>query len=95
MGFGIRRVAATPLGSYMVPRSARSEVFHDECIRAFMADAPSLKSGGVGCPVCFSKLVVDLGDNIDNSDAEKETPQRKKVKGEVKTPPKMARRWLH
>jgi DNA repair protein RAD16 len=44
-------------------------VFHDECIRDYIADAPKLKSGGVGCPVCFTKLNVDL-DEGGGSDAE-------------------------
>merc|ERR1740117_525443 len=36
--------------------------FHDDCIKSYVADAPPSKSGAVGCPVCFTKLVVDLNE---------------------------------
>lgn len=53
--------------------------FHDECIRAFLEDAPQLPSGGVGCPVCFARLQIDLGDDNDCSDEEvdKSSPVKK------------------
>eukprot|EP00913_Durusdinium_trenchii_P001440 g1333.t1 len=61
-----------------VRRQAKcGHVFHDECIRAYIADAPQLKSGGVGCPVCFTKL--------------HETPKRKSQKKDVATPAKTPR----
>lgn len=80
-------------GGEEVRRQAKcGHVFHDECIRAYIADAPQLKSGGVGCPVCFTKLHVDLEDGDENSDAEtKETPKRKSQKKDVATPAKTPR----
>ncbi|CAE7616604.1 rhp16 [Symbiodinium natans] len=66
-------------------------VFHDECIRAYIADAPALKSGGVGCPVCFARLTVDLEDGDDEGDENEETPKKKTRKAAVCTPVKTAR----
>eukprot|EP00928_Gymnodinium_smaydae_P035606 TRINITY_DN25023_c0_g4_i1.p1 TRINITY_DN25023_c0_g4~~TRINITY_DN25023_c0_g4_i1.p1 ORF type:complete len:1193 (+),score=345.81 TRINITY_DN25023_c0_g4_i1:101-3679(+) len=45
-------------------------VFHDDCIRAYIADAPPRASGGVGCPACFAKLQVELEDKGGDSEAE-------------------------
>lgn len=76
-------------------------VFHDECIRAYIADAPLMKSGGVGCPVCFTKLQVDLADERESDDeAGGKTPSKKKspakvvqlfdgVEDALETPPKV------
>jgi len=77
-------------GGEEIKRQAKcGHVFHDECIRAYMADAPTLKSGGVGCPVCFTKLHIDLDDGDDeNSGDEKETPKRKNQKVAGSTPAK-------
>merc|ERR1712159_739437 len=50
--------------------------FHDECIRAYVADAPTLQSGGIGCPVCFAKLSVDLGDSGDSDEDEEQTARQ-------------------
>mmetsp|Transcript_19582 Transcript_19582/g.54783 ORF Transcript_19582/g.54783 Transcript_19582/m.54783 type:complete len:1214 (+) Transcript_19582:82-3723(+) len=46
--------------------------FHTDCIRAYVADAPALASGGVGCPTCFTKLVIDLEDAEDDDEDEEE-----------------------
>ena len=51
--------------------------FHDDCIRAYIADAPKLKSGGVGCPVCFTKLHIEL----DADDDEEPSTQQHTTKG--------------
>ena len=77
-------------GGEEIKRQAKcGHVFHDECIRAYKADAPTLKSGGVGCPVCFTKLHIDLDDGDDeNSGDEKETPKRKNQKVAGSTPAK-------
>eukprot|EP00933_Yihiella_yeosuensis_P042464 TRINITY_DN37055_c0_g1_i1.p1 TRINITY_DN37055_c0_g1~~TRINITY_DN37055_c0_g1_i1.p1 ORF type:complete len:1176 (-),score=294.54 TRINITY_DN37055_c0_g1_i1:157-3684(-) len=63
-----------------VKRTAKcGHVFHDECIKAYIADAPALKSGGVGCPVCFTKLNVDLDDGpASDDDAEDDGKKAKK-----------------
>ncbi|CAE7019970.1 rhp16 [Symbiodinium sp. KB8] len=66
-------------------------VFHDECIRAYIADAPALKSGGVGCPVCFTKLTVNLEDADDEGDGTEETPKKKSRKAVYCTPAKTAK----
>jgi len=55
--------------------------FHDDCIRAFIADSPKAKRGGVGCPVCFANLSVDLGDAMGGSDDEAETKGKKTTRG--------------
>eukprot|EP00930_Biecheleria_cincta_P105906 TRINITY_DN98_c1_g1_i1.p1 TRINITY_DN98_c1_g1~~TRINITY_DN98_c1_g1_i1.p1 ORF type:complete len:1206 (-),score=311.60 TRINITY_DN98_c1_g1_i1:59-3676(-) len=64
--------------------------FHDECIREYIRDAPALKSGGAGCPVCFTKLNIDLDD--DAGDSENEATPMKKArsgsKGRTATPEK-------
>mmetsp|Transcript_56102 Transcript_56102/g.88937 ORF Transcript_56102/g.88937 Transcript_56102/m.88937 type:complete len:1185 (-) Transcript_56102:208-3762(-) len=79
--------------------------FHDECIRDYIADAPKLKCGGVGCPVCFTKLSIDLGsDNVGSDDeagnkasgsrkkSSDETPKRPRSRSRTAliTPPKTA-----
>jgi SNF2 family DNA or RNA helicase len=55
-----------------------------------MADAPKLKGGGVGCPVCFTKLSIDLGDDKVGSDDEgagkKTGGNRKKASSSDATP---------
>eukprot|EP00931_Biecheleriopsis_adriatica_P089973 TRINITY_DN64028_c0_g1_i1.p1 TRINITY_DN64028_c0_g1~~TRINITY_DN64028_c0_g1_i1.p1 ORF type:complete len:1219 (+),score=284.44 TRINITY_DN64028_c0_g1_i1:79-3657(+) len=76
-----------------VKRTAKcGHVFHDECIREYVKDAPKMKSGGVGCPVCFTKLTVDLDDGGLDSDNEEATPMKKarsSVSGRrASTPPK-------
>jgi len=80
-------------GGEEIMRQAKcGHVFHDECIRAYIADAPTLKSGGVGCPVCFTKLSIDLEDGDDEEDeSNKETPQKKPRKAATSTPAKTAR----
>mmetsp|Transcript_98335 Transcript_98335/g.194890 ORF Transcript_98335/g.194890 Transcript_98335/m.194890 type:complete len:1264 (-) Transcript_98335:250-4041(-) len=47
--------------------------FHDDCIRAYLADAPELPSGGTGCPVCFTRISIDLGDGGNSDDDQDET----------------------
>jgi DNA repair protein RAD16 len=80
-----------------VKRTAKcGHCFHDECIRDYIADAPKLKGGGVGCPVCFTKLSIDLGDDNAGSDDEggkarkqaTSTPPRKRLRDTTLTPPK-------
>lgn len=64
--------------------------FHDECIREYIRDAPTLKNGGTGCPVCFTKLNIDLDDAAGDSENEG-TPMKKarsSSKGRAITPVK-------
>lgn len=69
--------------------AACGHVFHDDCIRAYIEDAPKLKNGGVGCPVCFTKLSIDLGEGGGSDDEGKETtPMKKARKAPTATPPK-------
>jgi len=60
--------------------------FHDECIRDYIADAPKLKCGGVGCPVCFTKLSIDLGGDSVGSDDEAGNKARGRKKSSDETP---------
>jgi DNA repair protein RAD16 len=60
--------------------------FHDECIRDYIADAPKLKAGGVGCPVCFTKLHVELGDEGGDSDEDNEKTKAKGKRSSSATP---------
>lgn len=80
-------------GGEEVKRQAKcGHVFHDECIRAYIADAPTLKSGGVGCPVCFTKLHIDLEDGDDENSGDEKTPKRKsQTAPATSTPAKTAR----
>lgn len=63
--------------------------FHDECIRDYIKDAPALPSGGVGCPVCFAKLSIDLDDTCSDDEGTKQLKVSKASKAEVKTPRKV------
>lgn len=67
-------------------------VFHDDCIRAYIADAPALKSGGIGCPVCFVKLSVDLDDaaGAESDEDEAKGKKRQVSKATSSTPKKRA-----
>jgi len=58
-------------------------VFHDECIRDYMRDAPKLKSGGVGCPTCFTRLCIDLGDGGNSEDEGDDAKKSKGRKGKA------------
>lgn len=51
--------------------------FHLDCIKDYVADAPRLPSGGVGCPVCFAKLQIEL-DEADEEDDDTVTAGRRK-----------------
>eukprot|EP00397_Hematodinium_sp_SG-2012_P007266 GEMP01007308.1.p1 GENE.GEMP01007308.1~~GEMP01007308.1.p1 ORF type:complete len:1073 (+),score=208.45 GEMP01007308.1:45-3221(+) len=42
--------------------------FHKACVEEFIAEAPVLASGGVGCPACFNPLTIDFDDEIDFAD---------------------------
>eukprot|EP00929_Paragymnodinium_shiwhaense_P111907 TRINITY_DN80181_c0_g1_i1.p1 TRINITY_DN80181_c0_g1~~TRINITY_DN80181_c0_g1_i1.p1 ORF type:complete len:1235 (+),score=360.93 TRINITY_DN80181_c0_g1_i1:185-3889(+) len=65
-------------------------VFHDECIREYMKDAPQLKSGGVGCPVCFGRLRIDFSSGAKDSDEEDEAPKKGKGRAKAKAKSKAA-----
>jgi DNA repair protein RAD16 len=67
--------------------------FHRDCLKDFMEDAAKLPSGGVGCPVCFSKLVVDLGeDDDDELTAKSSMKKTKAIEDIIKTPMKVVKR---
>jgi len=68
--------------------AACGHCFHDECIRAYIADAPQLKKGGVGCPVCFTKLSIELDEGMGGSDDEGSPAKGKRGKASPVTPMK-------
>jgi len=39
--------------------------FHRDCVEEYIAEAPVLASGEVGCPSCFKPLTVDLDSSVD------------------------------
>lgn len=51
--------------------------FHRDCLKEYLADAAELPSGGVGCPVCFTRLVVDLGEDDDGDELDGKSPMKK------------------
>jgi len=63
-----------------------NHVFHDDCIKAYIADAPKQKSGGVGCPVCFAKLQVDLDEGDDEDDGGEAKSKKKAKVAPMKAP---------
>jgi DNA repair protein RAD16 len=83
-----------------VKRTAKcGHSFHDDCIREYISNAPKLKCGGIGCPVCFTKLSIDLGDHAPGSDDEAEKGGKakrgkavsKSAASAIETPTKKAR----
>jgi len=87
-------------GSEETKRVAKcGHAFHDDCIRAYLEDAPQLPSGGVGCPVCFTRLSVDLGGGDSDEEGERGSGSyTSKAKGKrtraPQTPPRSLGRSL-
>jgi len=61
--------------------------FHDDCIRTYLADAPELPSGGVGCPVCFTRMSIDLGDGGDSENEQDENGSKDAATSSKKSKP--------
>lgn len=51
-------------------KAACGHSFHKECLQEYLAQAPPMPSGGVGCPQCFQPL--SYGDEEDSADIQED-----------------------
>jgi len=61
-------------------------VFHRECIREYLDEAPHLPGGGIGCPTCFAPITVNLDASHEDEVAEG-APRRDAVYDEAPDDP--------
>jgi len=63
--------------------------FHSDCVTEYIRDAPTLKSGGIGCPTCFHLLVIK---DADDEDTKTDRPRKRTASAKDAPPAKKPRK---